>query len=85
MFRVLFGTRDTNWYRPAEYPMSYPYIPRDAFVRVCREADPFKEHHKNAEGALQPDEVFLNPTSPSSTKKATISLLVCSNLSCVAY
>ncbi len=42
--------------------VSYSYIPRDAghdfcLVRVCPEANAFKQGHGNIEGALQPDEV----------------------------
>jgi hypothetical protein len=44
------------------FHVGYLYIPRDAhhdfhFVRVCPEADAFKEGHKNVESALQPDGV----------------------------
>ena len=42
--------------------VSLPYLPRNAhhgfsFVRVCPEADAFKEGHEYVKGALQPDGV----------------------------
>ncbi len=44
------------------FRVGYPYIPRNArhdfsFVRVCSEANAFKQNHKDVEGALQPDGV----------------------------
>ncbi len=60
------------------FRVDYSYVPREArhdfcFVRVHPEANAFKEGNEYIHGALQPNRI-PHPTSPLSTKTATISL-----------